>query len=457
MLARHRGHAGIVYCTSRREVDALAAWLCEIGIRARPYHAGLADQERAPESGCVPRRACRRGGGDGGVRHGHRSLRRPVRRPRRRAAVARALSAGIRPRRPRRAGSRVRADLFDRGLPEVARHAGAQRRADRRRAAACCATSSATPRRSDAATSSCWPISARPTRARTVARATSASTSSSRWASRRSWPARCCRAWRASGSGSAPAMSPTCCAAPKPSRSRRGGHGALTTFGLLRDASISEIRGYIEQLIAHRLLRQTEDEYPVLALTDTRRGAAQGSRRARRISRWRGSGARSAAKPRGARRIETESWQDVDRDLFERLRALRLDIARSRGVPPYVIFHDTTLREMARIKPHVGLGAARRPRRRRPQGRGSRRGVRGGDRRASLSGVVQLPVRTFMSLIADRQLEPGNWLLAKLSRVRAAGRRHLLLAEARQHLVAHRQVIDRRRDRDRRLLARPPR
>jgi len=41
----------------------------------------------------------------------------------------------------------------------------------------------------------------------------------------------------------------------------------------------------------------------------------------------------------------------VDRDLFERLRALRLEIARSRHVPPYVIFHDTTLREMARLKP----------------------------------------------------------------------------------------------------------
>jgi ATP-dependent DNA helicase RecQ len=49
--------------------------------------------------------------------------------------------------------------------------------------------------------------------------------------------------------------------------------------------------------------------------------------------------------------IETESWENVDRDLFERLRTLRLEIARSRGVPPYVIFHDTTLREMARVKP----------------------------------------------------------------------------------------------------------
>ena len=51
--------------------------------------------------------------------------------------------------------------------------------------------------------------------------------------------------------------------------------------------------------------------------------------------------------------MESESWQDVDRDLFEELRRLRLEIARSRGVPPYVIFHDTTLREMARLKPRT--------------------------------------------------------------------------------------------------------
>ena len=67
-------------------------------------------------------------------------------------------------------------------------------------------------------------------------------------------------------------------------------------------------------------------------------------------------------------RVETEGWEGVDRDLFERLRAMRLQIARERGVPPYVIFHDTTLRELARLKPttidalrHVyGVGARRR-------------------------------------------------------------------------------------------------
>jgi ATP-dependent DNA helicase RecQ len=48
---------------------------------------------------------------------------------------------------------------------------------------------------------------------------------------------------------------------------------------------------------------------------------------------------------------EAESWEGVDRGLFEHLRGVRLDVARSRGVPPYVIFHDATLREMARIRP----------------------------------------------------------------------------------------------------------
>jgi len=51
--------------------------------------------------------------------------------------------------------------------------------------------------------------------------------------------------------------------------------------------------------------------------------------------------------------VETEGWDGVDRELFEQLRVLRLEIARRRRVPPYVIFHDTTLREIARLKPRT--------------------------------------------------------------------------------------------------------
>ena len=43
---RHRGHAGIVYCLSRRRVDETAEWLCGTGIDALPYHAGLGGDVR---------------------------------------------------------------------------------------------------------------------------------------------------------------------------------------------------------------------------------------------------------------------------------------------------------------------------------------------------------------------------------------------------------------------------
>ena len=44
-------------------------------------------------------------------------------------------------------------------------------------------------------------------------------------------------------------------------------------------------------------------------------------------------------------------YSTADDGLFEQLRALRLQLARARGVPPYVIFHDATLRELAHAKP----------------------------------------------------------------------------------------------------------
>ena len=62
-----------------------------------------------------------------------------------------------------------------------------------------------------------------------------------------------------------------------------------------------------------------------------------------------GAGPEEPARP--SARVEAEAWRDVDRGLFEQLRDVRLQVARARGVPPYVVFHDATLREMARLKP----------------------------------------------------------------------------------------------------------
>ena len=128
------------------------------------------------------------------------------------------------------------------------------------------------------------------------------------------------------------------------------GHEQLSTFGLLPDATVVEIRGYIEQLIGVGLLRQAGDEYPVLALTADGVALLKDADAVPGLTLARQRPPRKDRK-RPQSRVEAESWQDVDRDLFEHLRAVRLDIARSRNVPPYVIFHDATLREMARLRP----------------------------------------------------------------------------------------------------------
>jgi ATP-dependent DNA helicase RecQ len=128
------------------------------------------------------------------------------------------------------------------------------------------------------------------------------------------------------------------------------GHQRLSTFGLLREASAPEVRAYIEQLMAEGLLRQTDDQYPVLALTEDgvsllKDPAARPDlslARQRRVTREARADRRRQAPVGGG---------DVDDDLFDRLRAVRLRLARARNVPPYVIFHDTTLRELARVKP----------------------------------------------------------------------------------------------------------
>ena len=46
VLGRHPGEAGIIYCLSRREVDETAEWLKGLGVRALPYHAGMSDETR---------------------------------------------------------------------------------------------------------------------------------------------------------------------------------------------------------------------------------------------------------------------------------------------------------------------------------------------------------------------------------------------------------------------------
>ena len=130
------------------------------------------------------------------------------------------------------------------------------------------------------------------------------------------------------------------------------GHHELSTFGLLADLSEAEVRGYVDQLTEQGLLARTDGQYPVLQLTASGVRALKGEGEVAlyRQPRPEARGRRPEA-GRGKTRPEGGEWDGVDAGLFEALRVCRTEIARERGVPPYVVFHDKTLRELARWRP----------------------------------------------------------------------------------------------------------
>jgi ATP-dependent DNA helicase RecQ len=349
VLARHRGEAGIVYCTSRREVDGLAAWLSESGVRAVPYHAGLEDGERH--------------------RHQDAFLNEEA------DVVVATVAFGM---------------GIDRSDVRFVVHAGAPQSLEHYQQESGRAGRDGLPAECVLIYSGAdflkWRVmlerngeltDARRSLLRDIERYASAVGCRHRHLVRyfgENYPKDDCGACdyclgeleavpdavsiarkvlscvaRVGQRFGASHVANVLCGSDSQQVKARG-HERLTTFGLLKDAPVAEVRGYIEQLTAEALLRQTDDAFPVLVLTSA--GVALLKNADARADLTLARQKRPTRdRPSGRTRADVESWQDVDRDLFDRLRALRLQIARDRGVPPYVIFHDTTLRELARLKP----------------------------------------------------------------------------------------------------------
>ncbi|MEM8961958.1 MAG: DNA helicase RecQ [Acidobacteriota bacterium] len=127
---------------------------------------------------------------------------------------------------------------------------------------------------------------------------------------------------------------------------RQQRHDRLSTHGLLADVPVAELRGYIEQLVDRGFLRQSGERYPVLKLTQDSMPVLKGEIDVDLFRQRRPEKRRTAR-----RQVPTESWEGVDRELFDALREWRREVAIERGVPPYVIFHDTVLRALARDRP----------------------------------------------------------------------------------------------------------
>ena len=121
------------------------------------------------------------------------------------------------------------------------------------------------------------------------------------------------------------------------------GHDRLSTHGILKTESRSAVRDWIEQLVEQECLARVGD-YGVLKLTGRGRRVLAGDERPLLLE-----APKTGRAPKAA--VEKDSWDGVDRGLFERLRGLRRALAAEAGVPAYVVFGDATLRDLARKKP----------------------------------------------------------------------------------------------------------
>jgi len=132
-------------------------------------------------------------------------------------------------------------------------------------------------------------------------------------------------------------------------RIHRNGHDRLSTFGIGHELSSVEWRGVFRQLLVLGYLDADAEGYGALKLTGKCRPLLRGEETLRLRRPARPAKTKAKAKQKAAAARQDLGPQDLP--LFEALRALRLRLAQEQGVPPYVIFHDSTLRDLARLRP----------------------------------------------------------------------------------------------------------
>jgi ATP-dependent DNA helicase RecQ len=361
VIRRHPGEAGIVYCLRRSDVDALAASLARAGVRCLPYHAGLdsetrkRNQERflAEETDVIvatvafgmgidrpdvryvvhaslPKgveqfaQETGRAGRDGLASecvmlyagadyYGWRSL------AERSAQEAAAAGAPVDPAEQERALARL-GEMYGFATSAVCRHQFLVEHFGQRWQPA-----------GDEGCGACD----------VCLRELSVLADSQRTAQMiLSCVARCGQRWGAQHIADVLRGGDT-------ERIRAAGHDRLSTFALLKAHGTREIRHWIDQLVALGHLRVADGQYPTLALTPSGTEAMLARAPVTLFAL-----PATPAKPRRPRAPAADAAPpDFDDALFQRLRALRRRLATERGVPPYLIFGDRTLQELAAAKP----------------------------------------------------------------------------------------------------------
>ncbi len=125
---------------------------------------------------------------------------------------------------------------------------------------------------------------------------------------------------------------------------RRFGHTSLSTFGIGTDLSEDQWRSIFRQLVVRGFLEVDHARFGALCLTSSSRALLRGEVQLT----LREDAAKTKRKPVAKADIQLELEEE---SLYEALKDLRRELASANGVPPYVIFHDATLMHMVRELP----------------------------------------------------------------------------------------------------------
>jgi ATP-dependent DNA helicase RecQ len=129
----------------------------------------------------------------------------------------------------------------------------------------------------------------------------------------------------------------------KTARIRENRHDALPAYGSGGGYTRDQWLLFIQEMVRQGFITSTGGRYPVLTLNDRSRAVMEG-----RV-------AVPLTEPRREGVVATETEEDYDKVLFTRLRQLRKVLADLEHVPPFVILHDRSLREMATCYPATGV------------------------------------------------------------------------------------------------------
>lgn len=123
------------------------------------------------------------------------------------------------------------------------------------------------------------------------------------------------------------------------------GHHQLTTYSIGKHLSVDEWKSIFRQLVARGLLDVSSDGFGGLVLNESCRAYLRGEEKIhlRRDTKL------TVSSPRRANLSQAIAMED--QSLWNALRSCRKRLAEEQGVPPYVIFHDATLREMLEFRP----------------------------------------------------------------------------------------------------------